>query len=373
MAHRHFDMTIPLNDLSRIHQPLEAELQAAFLRVLQTNSYILGPEVAAFERACAAYFQVPHVLGVSSGSDALLLALMVLNIGPGDEVICPSYTFFATAGAIARLGARPVFVDCEPDTYGWRLEQVFACATPRTRAVIPVHLFGQCAEMNGLMNWARDRNCYVIEDAAQALGAVGPLGKAGLVGDFGCFSFFPSKNLGGFGDGGLLVCRDGELAARARRLRSHGAEIKYHHTAVGGNFRLDALQAALLNVKLPHLEAWITQRREVAAAYLRRLAGFDLALPRELPDSRHTWNQFVIRLGDGASRERLRAHMQARGIATAIYYPRPLHLQPCFAAHARLPVAETAAACSLALPMFPGLSEAEIETICREIGLGLAS
>ncbi|MEZ0375357.1 MAG: DegT/DnrJ/EryC1/StrS family aminotransferase, partial [Candidatus Sericytochromatia bacterium] len=255
-------MTIPMLDLSRIHAPLEAELTAAFSRVLQANSYILGAEVSRFEAACAEYLGVGHAIGVSSGSDALLLALMVLGIGPGDEVICPSYTFFATAGAVARLGATPVFVDSNPDTHNWELAQVIGAVTERTRAVIPVHLFGLCAEMAGLMQWAEAHDIVVIEDVAQSMGATWHGQMAGSIGHFGCHSFFPSKNLGGFGDGGLLTCKDEAVAETARVLRAHGAKPKYHHHYVGGNFRLDALQAALLGVKLPHLESWIAQRRQ---------------------------------------------------------------------------------------------------------------
>ncbi|PKL75715.1 MAG: DegT/DnrJ/EryC1/StrS family aminotransferase, partial [Candidatus Melainabacteria bacterium HGW-Melainabacteria-1] len=260
-------MSIPMLDLTRIHAPLEAELKAAFERVLHANSYILGKEVSEFETACAAYLGVKHAIGVSSGTDALLLALMTLGVGPGDEVICPSYTFFATAGAIARLGATPVFVDSDPDTYNWDLNQVFAAANERTRAVIPVHLFGQCADLDGLSGWAGERGLVIIEDVAQSMGATWRQSMSGSIGDFGCHSFFPSKNLGGFGDGGLLTTDNDSLAEKARVLRAHGAKPKYYHHFVGGNFRIDALQAALLSVKLPHLESWIGERRTVAQRY----------------------------------------------------------------------------------------------------------
>lgn len=362
-------MTISMLDLSRVHRPLEAELKAAFERVLHANSYILGKEVSNFEAACATYLGVKHAIGVSSGSDALLLALMVHDIGPGDEVICPSYTFFATAGAVARLGAKPVFVDCDPQTYNWNLEQVFAAASERTRAVIPVHLFGLCAPLDGLMEWANQRNVLVIEDVAQSMGSMGSTETgqmAGSVGHFGCFSFFPSKNLGGFGDGGLLITHDDALAEKARVLRTHGAKPKYHHHFVGGNFRLDALQAALLSVKLPHLETWITQRQQVAQHYdqLFRSAGTDIQLPVETAHSRHTFNQYIIRLSEPELRNRLQSGLTAQGIGTAVYYPVPLHLQACFAGHGALPAgalpeSEAAALTTLALPMDPTLTPAE--------------
>lgn len=294
-------MSISLLDLTRIHEPLESELKGAFERVLHANSYILGKEVSSFEASCAEYLGVKHAIGVSSGSDALLLALMALNIGPGDEVICPSYTFFATAGAVSRLGATPVFVDCEPDTYNWQLEQVYDAATERTKAVIPVHLFGLSADMTGLRAWANSRGITVIEDVAQSMGARWQGQMTGSIGSFACYSFFPSKNLGGFGDGGLLTCDDEQLAEKARVLRAHGAKPKYHHHYVGGNFRLDALQAALLAVKLPQLEIWLEQRRQAAELYRQLLADSGLSLP--VADSGHTYNQFVVRLPDDGSRQ----------------------------------------------------------------------
>lgn len=374
-------MTIPMLDLTRVHQPLEAELQAAFTRVLHANSYILGGEVSRFEAACAQTLAVKHAIGVSSGSDALLLALMTLGIEPGDEVICPSYTFFATAGAVARLGATPVFVDSEPDSHNWQLEQVFAAATPRTKAVIPVHLFGLSADMTGLKAWASEKGIIVIEDVAQSFGASWQEQICGSIGDFACHSFFPSKNLGGFGDGGLLTTDDDALAEKARVLRAHGAKPKYHHHFVGGNFRLDALQAALLGVKLPHLESWLQQREQVAAGYQRRLSeavsGARLKLPPQPAQSRHTYNQFVIQLPDQASRDGLQAALQQAGIATAIYYPKPLHLQPCFAGQGArpegsLPICEKACLTTLALPIFPGMQEAEIDRVATAVADFLA-
>lgn len=364
-------MKVPLLDLSRVHRPLEAELQAAFSRVLNNNSYILGKEVENFETACADYLGVPHALGVSSGSDALLLALMTLGIGPGDEVICPSYTFFATAGAVARLGAKPVFVDSEPDSYNWQLEQVFAVATERTKAVIPVHLFGQSANMQGLMEWAQERGIAVIEDVAQSMGCTWQGQMTGGVGHMACFSFFPSKNLGGFGDGGLLTIQDASLAEKARILRAHGAKPKYHHHLVGGNFRLDALQAALLAVKLPYLEAWIRQRQQAAANYreLFSVVNLELELPSDSKVNRHTYNQFVIRLADQAQRDGLQQYLQQNGVMTAVYYPRPLHQQPCFAESNQLDLPESIAASqtTLALPIFPGIQSDEQHFVSQSV------
>lgn len=372
-------MNVPLLDLNRVHGPLADELKAAFARVLDANSYILGKEVTSFEAACADYLGVKHAIGVSSGSDALLLALMALNIGPGDEVICPSYTFFATAGAVARLGAQPVFVDSDPYSHNWDLSQVFAAANERTKAVIPVHLFGLSADMMGLREWADARKITVIEDVAQSMGATFQGRMTGGLGTFACYSFFPSKNLGGFGDGGLLTCDDDVLAEKARVLRAHGAKPKYHHHFVGGNFRLDALQAALLAVKLPHLESWLKQREQVASRYLDGFKTLEdsIALPPSAKGGtdRHTYNQFVIRLRDGARRDALQQKLSAQGIATAVYYPKPLHLQPCFAdcglIEGALPVCENASRTTLALPIFPGMTAEEQNTVIAAVTSGI--
>lgn len=367
-------MTIPMLDLQRIHEPIADDLRNAFNQILNQNAYIMGAPVEQFEAACASYLGVKHAIGVSSGTDALLLALMALEVGPGDEVICPSYTFFATAGAVARLGATPIFVDLDPATYNWDLEQVFAARTPRTKAVIPVHLFGLGANLQGLMEWGESHQIAVIEDVAQAMGATYQNQQAGSLGDFGCFSFFPSKNLGGFGDGGLLVSSNDRLAERARILRTHGAKPKYHHAFVGGNFRLDALQAALLSIKLPHLDSYISQRQAVAQDYFSafRRAGLQeaLFLPH-LPDTEqsHTFNQFIIRLPNQEARDGIQAHLKAAGIATAIYYPKALHQQACFATETsvHLPQAERAAETTLALPIFPGMQPEEINQVVSQI------
>jgi dTDP-4-amino-4,6-dideoxygalactose transaminase len=362
---------VPFFDRTRGDAALSGELTAAFLRVLRSGQYILGREVEALEAACAGYLGVRHAIGVSSGSDALALALLALGIGPGDEVICPAYTFFATASAIVRLGAVPVFVDIDPDTYLVDPASVAARLSPRTRAIVPVHLFGQCADLDAL---AALCDVPIIEDAAQAIGTARGDRRAGSMGTFGCFSFYPSKNLGGFGDGGLVTTRDDALADRARILRAHGAMPKHHHAQVGYNFRLDALQAALLHVKLPGLDALIARRAAVAARYaaLFQEAGLagpngapgdsPLGLPRMGPGV--TFNQFVIRVRGAGTRDRLRAFLGERGIGTEVYYPVPLHRQPCFAAlgyaEGSMPFAEAAAKETLALPIFPELTEDEI-------------
>lgn len=358
---------LPFFDRTRGDAALEAELVEAFLRVVRGGHYVLGPEVEAFEAECAAFLGVPHAIGVSSGTDALLVALMALGVGPGDEVVCPAYTFFATAGAIARTGARPVFADVLPGSLNLDPASAARAITPRTRAIVAVHLFGQCAAMDEILGVAAARDLPVIEDAAQAFGAAHAGRRAGGLGALGCFSFFPTKNLGGFGDGGLVTTAAADLADRVRLLRAQGARPKHHHVAIGGNFRLDALQAALLRCKLPRVDQAIARRREHAAAYAGGLAAIDTGRALHLPidpavllPPGHTFNQFVLRLAEPARRDALRASLDRRGIATEIYYPTPLHLQPCFAplgpAPGSLPVAELAARSSLALPIFPELS-----------------
>lgn len=384
---------VPLLDLRRSAPELDAELEAAFRRVLRSGHYILGPEVEALERECAEYLGAKHAIGVSSGTDALLLALMAIDVKPGDEVICPTFTFFATAGTIWRLGARPVFVDSCPQCFNLRPDALVQKITSRTRAIMPVHLFGQTAEMEPILQLAADKGLAVIEDAAQALGAEYKHARAGTLGTFGCFSFFPSKNLGALGDAGLVVTSDDALAEKARILRSHGGKPKYHHHMVGGNFRIDALQAALIRAKLPHLEGATKQRQAHAAAYreLFIAAGLStevghgcscggvasapsagqLALPAE-SQSRHIYNQFVVRV---AERDRLRKHLSECGVGTEVYYPVPMHMQTCFEAlgHSEgdFPVAEAAARDSLALPVFPELTEAELEYVVTSVARGL--
>ncbi len=358
-------MKVPFLDLRRGGPELDAALTAAFTRVLESGCYVQGPEVDRFEDACAAYLGVRHAIGVSSGTDALLVVLMALGVGPGDEVIVPTYTFFATAGVVARLGATPVFVDVRDDDFGIDPVEVAARLGPRTRAIIPVHLFGQCADVDAIRAIAPD--VPVIEDAAQAIGArFGKRGAGGL-GHAACFSFFPAKNLGAFGDAGLVTTNDDELARAVRRLRVHGAEPKYHHHVVGGNFRLDPLQAALLGVKLPGLDAATERRRAHAAFYDATFAHrAAISRPRELPGRFHAYNQYVVRV---PNRDEVRAALGARGVDTMVYYPLPLHRQPCFASlpPRSLPRADAMSADSLALPVFPELRDEEREHVARSL------
>jgi len=365
-------MPVPFLDLSSQYQSIRAEVEEAMEDVFRSQRFILGPEVEAFERELAAYCGADYGIGVSSGTDALLVSLMSAGIGAGDEVITSSFSFFATAGAISRVGATPVFVDIDPATFNLDPALVAPAVTPRTRALIPVHLFGQMADLQPLQKLAERHALVVIEDACQSLGARSQEGPAGSLGHYGCFSFFPSKNLGGAGDAGMVVCRDRERAERLRQLRSHGATPKYYHPLVGGNFRLDALQAAVLRVKLRYLDAW-TARRQANAARYRELfrERCDVAesapaplhrtsvmLPYEAPGRRHVYHQFVIRV---RGRDALREHLTRRGIGHEVYYPLPLHLQPCFLTlgyrEDRLPCSERAAAEVIALPIYPELSE----------------
>jgi dTDP-4-amino-4,6-dideoxygalactose transaminase len=364
---------VPLLDLQAQYLPLREEILAAITRVCDSQRFIMGPEIAALEDEMARMLGVRHAIAVSSGTDALLLALMALDIKAGDEVVTSTYSFFATAGAVARTGARPVLVDIDAATFAIDPALVEAAITPRTRAIIPVHLFGLGADMDPLLDIASRRNISVVEDAAQAIGATYKSRPLGGLGAFGCFSFFPSKNLGAFGDAGLVTTNDAALDKRARLMRTHGMEPRYYHHVVGGNFRMDALQAAVLRVKAPHLAAWTERRRANAQRYrgLFREAGLgdQVTLPLEPADRRHVFNQFVIRTGD---REGLKAHLDERGIGTEIYYPVPFHLQPCFSdlGHRRgdFPQAERAAADSLALPIYGELTAAQQETVVGAIG-----
>jgi len=357
-------MNVPLLDLDAQYRSLRGELLAAITRVCDSQRFIHGPEVEALERELESYLDIAHAVGVSSGTDALLMALMALEIGPGDEVITPTYSFFATAGAVARLGARPVFVDIDPATYNIDAAAAVAAITPRTRAIVPVHLFGQSADLAPVLDAASRRSIPVIEDAAQAIGATYQGRPLGSLGAIGCFSFFPSKNLGAFGDGGLVTSTVEAHARRMRLLRNHGMEPKYYHQLVGGNFRLDALQAAVLRVKLPHLASWTAARQRNAGRYrsLFSDAGLEgtVQLPLEAPDRTHIYNQFVVQVPD---RDSLRRYLTERGIGTEIYYPVPFHLQACFAnlgyKKGAFPAAEAAATKSLALPIYGELSEAQ--------------
>ncbi|MES1184684.1 MAG: DegT/DnrJ/EryC1/StrS family aminotransferase [Myxococcales bacterium] len=350
-------MNIPFFDGTAQTAALLPELRAAMDRVVLSQRFILGEEVAAFEQEIATYLGVRHAIGVSSGTDALTVALSALDIGPGDEVITTPYTFFATTGAILRVGATPVFADIEPDGMNLDPERVSAAITERTRAILPVHLFGQAADLRALGALAKQHGLALIEDAAQAIGATFEAKRVGSFGDFGCFSFFPTKNLGGFGDGGLVTTNDERLAGIARSLRGHGFSVKHHSQRLGGNYRLDALQAAVLRVKLPHLDGFNARRRQHAQRY-SELASTALRLPRELSNRQHVYNQFVVRT---PSRDQLESHLLARGIRTERYYPYPIHLQGACAHlghHAGdFPEAEAAASESLALPIFPELEE----------------
>jgi dTDP-4-amino-4,6-dideoxygalactose transaminase len=354
-------LKVPLLDLQAQYRPLRDEILAAITRVSDSQRFVMGPEIAALEDELARMLDVGHAVAVSSGTDALLLALMTLGVGAGDEVVTSAYSFFASAGVIVRLGARPVFVDIEPVTYNLDPAQLAAAVTPRTKAIEPVHLFGLSADLDPILDVASRCGVPVVEDAAQAIGAICGSRMVGGIGTIGCFSFFPSKNLGAFGDAGLVTTNDGGLARRARLLRTHGMDPKYYHHVVGGNFRMDEVQAAVLRVKAPHLAAWTEARRLNAARYVRmfRDAGLDdrVALPSEPPDRRHIFNQFVIRASD---RDGLKRHLDARGIGSEIYYPVPLPLQPCFAdlGHraGEFPHAERAARESLAIPIYGELS-----------------
>jgi dTDP-4-amino-4,6-dideoxygalactose transaminase len=366
-------LKVPLLDLQAQYLPLREEILAAITRVCDSQRFIMGPEIAALEDEMARMLGVRHAIAVSSGTDAVLLALMALDIKAGDEVVTSTYSFFATAGAVVRTGARPVLVDIDAATFTIDPALVEAAITPRTRAIIPVHLFGLGADMDPLLDIAARRNISVVEDAAQAIGATYKSRPLGGLGAFGCFSFFPSKNLGAFGDAGLVTTNDDALDKRARLMRTHGMEPRYYHHVVGGNFRMDALQAAVLRVKAPHLAAWTERRRANAQRYrgLFREAGLgdQVTLPLEPADQRHIFNQFVIRTGD---RDGLKAHLDERGIGTEIYYPVPFHLQPCFSdlGHRRgdFPQAERAAADSLALPIYGELTAAQQETVVGAIG-----
>lgn len=371
------DAGVPLLDLAAQYRPIRSEILAALTRVADSQRFILGEEVEAFERQMARMLEVDHAIAVSSGTDALLVAMMALGIGPGAEVITPTYSFFATAGSVSRLGGRPVFVDIDPVTFNLDVDAVRRALTPRTRAIVPVHLFGLAADMDPLMDLARSAGVPVIEDAAQAIGARYHGQLVGRIGAAGCFSFFPSKNLGAFGDAGLVVTSDASLAREMRLLRNHGAEPRYYHARIGGNFRMDAIQAAVLGVKAPHLTAWTDARRRNADRYRALVArhglGRTLELPVEPAGYSHIYNQFVIR---GPERDRLRTHLSRDRIGTEIYYPVPFHRQPCFADLPHpveaFPVAERAAATSLALPIYGELTLAQqtrvVESMARAYG-----
>jgi dTDP-4-amino-4,6-dideoxygalactose transaminase len=388
-------MNVSLLDLKAQNGALEAELNEAFLRVLRSGHFILGPELEKFEHALAQLTGAKFALGVSSGTDAILLALMALGLGPGDEVLCPTFTFFATAGCVSRVGATPVFVDSCPVCFNLDAADAAKRITPRTRAILPVHLFGQCADLDTIGELAEAHHLRVIEDAAQAMGATYRGAQAGTVGDFGTFSFFPTKNLGALGDAGALVTNNKALYDRAKVLRVHGMDPKYFHPVIGGNFRLDALQAALLAVKLPHFNGYTEARRRNAALYTERLSSLPgvavarpedcgcvaprpaaktdarVVLPVAYPHNGHIWNQYTLRVPGEGRRDALRAHLTAKGIGSEIYYPLPLHEQECFAhlgcKPEDFPVAHRLAGEVVSLPIYPELPRGHIEQVCAAI------
>lgn len=384
-------MKVPLLDLKLQYKSLKAQLDETLIRIAESQYFILGPEVEKMEKLFCRYLGCKHSLGVSSGTDALLIALMAIEIKPGDEVIVPTYSFFATAGVVARLNAIPILVDSDPVTFNILPEEIEKKITPKTKAIIPVHLFGQSCDMDPILEIAKAKNIRVIEDAAQAIGVQYKDGRAvGTIGDIGCFSFFPSKNLGCFGDGGLVTTNNSALADKLKILRVHGGEPKYYHKIIGGNFRLDALQAAVLNVKLPHLDSWSAKRRTNAELYTKLFFNKGLAseegktkldkknkilLPKavykeyaNLASNYHIYNQYIIRV---EKRDALRKFLAEKEIGTEIYYPVPFHLQECFSylGHKKgdFPLAEFSADTSIALPIYPELTEEQISYVVDSV------
>jgi len=372
-------MKVPLLDLKAQYQTIKNRVMEVTEEIYESQYFILGPHVQSLEEKISAYCQSHHAIGVSSGTDALVLSLMAAGIGPGDRVLSTPYTFFATTGAITRVGARPIFVDIDPDTYNLdpaKLQATVASFSDeqlqRVKAVIPVHLYGQCADMDPILAVAEQYGWVVIEDAAQAIGSEYQGRRAGSMGDYGCFSFFPSKNLGAFGDGGVVTAGDPQVYERLKILRVHGSEPKYYHQVVGGNFRLDALQAAIVAVKLEYLDGWTAGRQRNAARYRELFAAAGLTPRIGLPvekENRHIYNQFIIRVPD--RRDDLRAYLGEQGIGTEIYYPVPMHLQACFASlgyqAGDFPMSEQAAAQTLALPIYPELSEDQLAYVVEKI------
>ncbi|MEM1393159.1 MAG: DegT/DnrJ/EryC1/StrS family aminotransferase [Cyanobacteria bacterium P01_D01_bin.116] len=363
--------SIPAFDNKQQYSTIAAEVSEAVLEVLSSGRYIGGPLVEGLERKLAAYTNVSECVACNSGTDALYLALRAYNIGAGDEVITTPFTFVATCETISAVGAKPVFVDIDASTFNLNLEQVAAAITPSTKAIIPVHLFGQPVDMTALMELASATNLLVIEDCAQSTGAMWNKQKVGSIGHIGCFSFYPTKNLGGCGDGGAITINDAEIAQKIRVLKDHGQKTKYHYEEIGVNSRLDSIQAAILLIKLRYLDSWNTQRQKIAARYhelLKHVSG--ITVPQELPGGAGVWNQYTIRVLDG-KRELLQSQLKERGVNTAIYYPRPLHLQPVYQSlgyyPGQLPVAEQACNQVLSLPMFPELSEEQQDQVVRSV------
>ena len=387
-------VTLPIFSLKKQHEVMEGKLSEAFHRVLASGSFILGPELEAWEREFGEFLGTKHAVGVSSGSDALLLALQALGVGPGDEVIVPSYTFFASAGSVARLGARPVFVDSAPCCYNLNVSAGASAIGPKTKAIMAVHLFGQAADMDALLKVAQKAGLPIVEDVAQSLGAKVGQKYAGTIGAIGCFSFFPTKNLGALGEGGAVVTHDSQLAEKVRKLRVHGAKKKYFHEEVGGNFRLHELQAAFLRTKFPMLANWLEKRAQNAQIYFRHFSQSKIARPAEsecvcnedaggtepadakllLPyrcHPSHTFNQFIVRIPGREKRDRIRESLQEKGVGTEVYYPRPLHVQECFKdlgyREGQFPWAEKFSHETLALPIYPELEVHELEHVAREV------
>lgn len=370
---------VPMIDLVEQHQSIRDEVLEAVARVFDSQRFILGDEVAEFEKETAAAVDARYAIGCASGTDALILALQALDIGPGDEVITTPFTFFATASSIHRVGARPVFVDIDPQTFNLDPQAVAAAVTPRTRAILPVHLFGQCADMTPLWRTAVQHSLAIVEDAAQAIGATYQGRAAGVLGTIGCFSFFPTKNLGGAGDGGLMTTDDADLAARLRRLRVHGDAGRYEHLELGLNSRLDAVQAAVLRIKLRRLGDWTARRAENAARYQRWIAEAGLTdvltTPTAHPDCGHVWNQFCLRVAGGL-RDGLLEELQRRNIGCAVYYPKPLHLQKCFehlgCRAGQFPESERLAREALAVPIYPELGETRQHRVVEALSEAMA-
>lgn len=375
------DVAVPFFDLKGQYQEVRSDIEKAIEKVFESQQFILGPEVSAFEKEIAQYCGCAEAIAVSSGTDALLVALMAIDIRPGDEVITSPFTFFATAGSIVRLGAKPVFVDVDPCSQNINSDLIESKITKRTRAILPVHIFGQCAEMDRINQIARNHNLYVIEDAAQAIGAEYKGQRAGAVGDMGCFSFFPTKNLGACGEGGLVSSNNEELASRVRMLRAHGARNEYQHETVGGNFRMHGLQGAILRAKLRYLDGWNERRRENATLYREFFSSAGVlaegacssvraggvVIPVELPDCKHIYHQYVIRVNQ---RDALIEYLKGRQIGCKVYYPTPLHQQECFAefrSGSECPVSEQLAKEVLALPIFPELSKGQVETVASAV------
>jgi len=365
---------VPLLDVRRGNAPLQDEIQQAIQNVCQTGRFFFGPDVTQLEQKVAELTGVKHAISCASGSDALLLALMARGVGRGDEVICPSFTFFATASAAWRLGARPVFVDIDPETFNLDTKKVEEAITPSTKAIIPVHLFGQCADMESIMVLAATHQLFVVEDAAQAIGAGYGAAKAGSMSDVGAFSFYPTKNLGGFGDGGMMTTNDDTVASSLRRLAAHGMEPRYCHSVVGINSRLDSVQAAALNIKIDSLNAWTEARRQNAERYTEMFADAKLdsiiQTPKAARGCHHVWNQFTIRVPEDR-RNPLREHLAEAKIASEVYYPLPLHQQECFRhlgyRQGDLPETEKAADEVVSLPIFPELTAEEQRSVVRRI------